>query len=965
MTPERYAIVGELYHQALARPREQRARFLDEACRSDLALRDEVATLLAAHDSAPEFIETPAIAVAAAHVAATHRPLVAGATIGHYEVQALIGRGGMGVVYRAHDSRLGRDVALKILPVEFARDEQRLARFRREAKVLASLNHPHIGSIYGIEEADGATALVMELVEGDDLSTRLSRGPLPLAEALNIARQIAEAIEAAHDRDLVHRDLKPANIKVRRDGTVKVLDFGLARPSRVVSDGATLAMMTTDAGMIIGTPAYMSPEQARGEVAEAQSDIWSFGVVLYELLSGVSPFARESSADTIASVLGTPVDMAALPAATPASVRRLIRRCLERVRKRRYRHMGDVRIEIEEALAGGESHAQEPSRSSPRSQRRWWGATGVVSLIVASAFVVATTLHQRVPATGDPVRFTVPPPDGGMFLTPVISGSGVPVGGNVSPNGRRLAFTAKSAAGGVQLWVRPIDSLESRALAGTDGAALPFWSPDSQAIAFFTPGKLKRITMADGNVQTLCDISRGRGGSWSPGGSIVFSGGLSTPLSQIDADGGAVRPLTALAQGERSHRFPSFLPDGRRFLYYAEDVDPTKSGIYLASLDSPAGRRLVAADSGAVYASGHLLFARQKTLFAQPFDVDTLQVRGRPASVAPSVPDEDAAPGFSASSTGVLTYHAGPQEDQQFAWFDRDGTLINTIGPPGNYRGIDLSPDGTRIAVHRHDGAGGDIWVIEPGGTLSRITFNPARDNAMPVWSPDGSRIAFGSLRNGKWGLYRKRADETPEDELLIESEAPKIPSSWSPDSQRIIYWSFSQVRTAWVLHLRDGSGPASTAPLLKPPLGATTHAQISPDGKWVAYLAADTGQLELYVRAFPDGNEQVRITTGGAFTPRWSRAGHELFYTTSYDDGTIVSVPYVIRGTQFVPGTPRELFKVKMVLVPHSTAIAVFHTYAVSPDAKRFLIPRPVSAFRGVAAPPIVVVLNWTAALP
>jgi Tol biopolymer transport system component len=560
------------------------------------------------------------------------------------------------------------------------------------------------------------------------------------------------------------------------------------------------------------------------------------------------------------------------------------------------------------------------------------------------------------------VRFSVPPPEKGVFVTPLLTGSASPVGGAISPDGRTLAFTASDASGRIQLWIRPLDSTEARALPRTDGAALPFWSPDGKALGFFGSGTLLRIDLADDAIQVLARLQRGRGGSWSRDGVIVFAPALGGPLRRVNATGGESQPATTLRPGQRSHRFPYFLPDGRHFLYYAEGSLAEDTGVFIGDLETSTERRMLAADSGAIYAApGRLLFVRQGTLLAQPFDEAVLQMAGEPVSLASSISTEGAWPAFSASSTGVLTYRSGPPEVQQFAWFDRTGRLLETIGPPGNYRGVDLSPDGTRIAVHHHEGDGGDIWVIEPRGTTTRITSDPARDNSSPVWSPDGTRLAFGSLRDGKWGLYQKRAILSDPDELLTESPVPKIPSHWSAGG--LAFWLLNANSDAFDTHLLAfdaGRARPDATPILASRF-YEGHAQVSRDGKWMAYMSLETGRAQIHVRSFPSGDGASQVSTNGGVTPRWGRDGRELFYVSSYDSGQLMAAPVRIEGNRLVPGTPKALFSTGLITPPHSTSINVYHTYAVSPDSQRFLIPRPAPMLRDDATPtPITVVLNW-----
>ena len=713
----------------------------------------------------------------------------------------------------------------------------------------------------------------------------------------------------------------------------------------------------------------MSPEQATGSVVDRRTDIWAFGCVLFELLTGQRAFAAETESGTLARVIEREPDWSKLPAELPPGIRSLLQRCLTKDTKTRRRDSGDVRLDIDAVLAEPQAPtiAAAGGGRTPEKRRAWMSSTSVVAL-AAVALVALWVGPRERPAAPDVVRFSVLAPTNARFETPLGSGSGAPVGGSVSPDGQTLAFTARDDSGEVRLWVRLLDSLDAQALPGTEDAALPFWSPDSKSLGFFARASLFRIDVGGGPPQELSQVVRGQGGTWSRDGIILFAGDLRSGLRRISAIGGESVPVTALTEGQRAHRFPHFLPDGEHFLYYVEGAGPESSGVFVAALNGESNRRLLPADSAAVYAHpNRLMFVRQGTLFAQPFDATFLETSGEPVRVAQSIAFEGSAPAFSASATGVLTYRSGPadSDQQQFAWFDRAGNRLEIVGTPGTYRGVDLSPDGTRIAVHNHEGSGGDIWIFEPRGTTTRVTFDPTQDNASPIWSPDGSRIAFGSLRNGKWGLYQKLASGEGSDELLLESDVPKIPASWTPDGSSIVYWLYDpQSGVHQWLQPTTGADSRPARRLIES-LVYDGHGQVSPDGKWLAYMSIPSGRTEVFVRPFPTGEGVWQVSTSGGVTPRWRKDGKELYYMTRYDHGKLMAVPVEASGGTFVPGISQELFGVDMAVVPHSTAVQNFHTYAVAPDGQRFLIPVPVSLLRAEGSTAsIVVVLNWTALL-
>ena len=909
-------------------------------------------------------------------------PLSTGTRLGPYEITAQIGEGGMGEVYRATDTTLKRQVAIKILPMAVVDDADRLARFQREAEVLASLNHPHIAQIYGLQEGPAARpegrerageagphvrALVMELVEGPTLADRIAQGALPLDEALPIARQIAEALEAAHEQGIIHRDLKPANIKVREDGTVKVLDFGLAklasqedvgRVARSGPAGAGLSQsptitspaMMTGAGMILGTAAYMSPEQARGKPVDKRADIWAFGCVLFEMLTGRRAFAGDDIADVMVAVLSKEPEWAALPAATPAGVRSALRRCLERERTRRLRDIGDAGILIDEVAIPQAAGAPALARGSRRLTYLTWSLAGAV---LASLVALAVAYRPQPASDLRSVRFSVQPPEGISLLIATGQSSYV-----LSPDGRHLVF-AGIREGNVSLWLRDLDSLEARPLPGAENATYPFWSPDSRTIGFFADGSLKTIDASGGPIRTLCATpGGGRGAAWSREGVIVFSSAQLQGLFSVPAAGGQPVQVTAaegVAQG--SYRLPSFLPDGRRFVFTAFPGNE----IRLGSLDSTDSAKVLDAESQAQFVpQGYLLFVRQGTLLAQPFDAGSATPTGDAVPLVEQVfVDGNSYALFSAADSGTLAFRSGgAAEETQLTWFDRSGAAVGAPGPPGRYRNPVLSPDRTRVAVEVVSDAdrNRDIWLLELArGVMSRFTFDP-RNDVNPVWAPDGSRIVFGSDREGGvFSLYQKPSSGAATEELFFTSTVENaVPYSWSPDGRFILhrYMNGGAFNTG-VLPL-EGDRKAR---LFLPVPFNQTMAQISPDGRWIAYHSNESGRFEVFVQTFPTPAGKWQVSKDGGYYPMWRGDGREIFYYAA--NGQLTAVP-VTTGAALEVGSAVPLFRADMLNGP-STAVGFRAQYDVTPDGQRFLLNVPVAEAQ---RPSITVVLNWAAPL-
>jgi eukaryotic-like serine/threonine-protein kinase len=907
--------------------------------------------------------------------------LTPGTRLGPYEILAAIGAGGMGEVYRARDAKLGRDVALKVLPEAFARDAERMARFQREAKVLASLNHPNIATIHGLDESGSTHALVMELVEGPTLADRIRSGPIPISEALPIAKQICEALEYAHERGIVHRDLKPANIKVTADDTVKILDFGLAKAlegdaaSIDISTSPTISRMATQQGVLLGTAAYMSPEQAKGKAVDRRADIWAFGCVLYEMLTGKQAFQGESVTDTLAAVIRAEPDWSQLPASTPMRVRVLLQRCLQKDPKQRLRDIGDARISLDEVLSGAPEAAPSIGGTErPAKQWRSWvtrGAVGILALI--AALLAFLYFHQKPPANHT-VRFEIPAPQRTTLAAEF----------TLSPDGQKLAFIGTGTDGQTRLWVRRLDALEARPLDGTQGVAdWPMWSPDSHFLAFYAQGKLKKIESEGGPPVTLCDCPQVIGGGWNSEDKIIF--GSPTGIQEVSAAGGSPSALTS----DGLSVAPFLLPDGRHFVYLHGAIQAAGAGIYVGSLAMKPGeqsaKKLLGDLSPVAYAPssdpavGHLLFVRGATvanapgtLMAQPFDTRRLELTGEAVPIAEQVSNAS----FSVSATDVLVYVAGrttqPGNTQggvqgQLTWFDREGKVVGAFGDPGLYRTVALSPDGKRVAFDRADPQGPtirNIWLYDfARGVTTRFTFDSGWDSD-PVWSPDGSRMAFGSLRGSgqRFDLYQKTSNLTGEDELLFKSTSEsKLPSSWSADGRFLLYFKPNLPAHVWLLPLGGTGSDHKPIPFSSSQFNEAA-ARFCPNGRWIAYSSDESGRDEIYVRPFDAsgavGSSRDVPVTGkwmvskdGGRNPRWSHDGKELFYLSSAG-GMMMTVPVSTTGV-FQAGVPKALFKVPPEVL----------FYDVSSDGKRFLMAAP-SAANTSAQPPFTVVQNWQAGL-
>ena len=902
--------------------------------------------------------------------------LIPGTRLGVYEVAEQIGEGGMGEVYRATDTKLKRQVAIKILPPALAADHDRLARFQREAEVLASLNHPHIAAIYGLEESPSTgsgqavlTALVMELVEGEDLSQRIARGAIPIDEALPIARQISEALEGAHEQGIVHRDLKPANIKVRADGTVKVLDFGLAkamesgpgigeRGSVSMSPTLTSPAMMTGAGMILGTAAYMSPEQARGKTVDKRADIWAFGVVLYEMLTGTRAFGDEDVSMTLSKILQREPDFDELPPTLPARVTQILRLCLRKDPKQRVGDIRDVRLALEGAFETTAPQTASASSARPRGRVAWIAAlAAAVGVIIALAVPAVRYLRQAplpetrteivTPATAQPMDFAL------------------------SPDGRQIVFSALVGRTS-QLWLRSLATTTALPLVGTEAARWPFWSPDGRSIGFMAGNALKRLDLSGGAPQILAPVTSGGGATWNADGVLVFAPITRGTLMRVSGSGGAVTAVTTFSPGQVAHLAPQFLPDGRRFLFTALGA-PDATGIYLGTLDGTAAIRLTPSSSAGMYlpeahGGGWLLWVRAGSLVAQRLDVAKAVLTGEPVKVADSVNFGLGWAGVSVAEMGLVAYRTGTGGQRQLTWFDRSGAPRGTVGEPDASLAFpNVSPDGRRVVVRREVQGNVDLWLLD-GGRTSRFTFDPAPDT-IPIWSPDGTRIVFRSNRTGADDLYQKLASGAAAEERLVASDQVKTPESWSPDGRFLLYRSIDP-KTSLDLWVVPIAGDRTPSVFLQTPF-REGYAAFSPDGRWVAYESNESGRNEIYVRPFvppsrdatadkPAGTNagtaataggQWQVSTAGGIYPQWGRDGRELYYLNP--EGALMAAPITVAGATFATGAPIVLFPTRIVGGGEDAAQG--RQYDVAPNG-RFLINTELDS----AAAPITLLMNW-----
>ena len=850
----------------------------------------------------------------------------------------------MGQVFRATDTKLKRQVAIKILPPAVAADHDRLARFQREAEVLASLNHPHIAAIYGLEESNGVSALVMELVDGEDLSQRIARGAIPLDEALPIARQIAEALEAAHEQSVIHRDLKPANIKVRPDGTVKVLDFGLAKAMDPAGSSPNLSMSPTitspamtQAGVILGTAAYMSPEQARGRPVDARADIWAFGAVLFEMLAGRRPFDGDDMAEVLGAVVRLEPDWTRLPATVPPRIVSVLRACLQKNVRQRAAHMQDVRLALDGAFESSIGQAAgAPATSASRSGRWGWTAAAVSAAIA----IAAIGLLMRPQPSAREMRLSMSTPTRGSAEFAI------------SPDGTRVVI---SGLGGRTVWLRRLDRAEPQAITGINTEArFPFWSADGRFVCYWSGGKFWKIDPSGGPATVFLETPSGfSGGTINADGTVIFGASLTSPLYRISVAGGQAVQITRLETTRAyGHMQPHFLPDGRHFLFFATGPADVQ-GLYLGSLDSEVVKRLVAADAHGEYLEpGYVAYVSGGALVARRLDLDRGELTGEAQVIAESVSYTSATGHalFSASANGHIVYRSSGADRRQLIWYDRGSDRSTpAAGPDSNGQEVaELSPDGRLVALDRTVQGNRDIWLLDLArGSVPRFTVNPAQDG-LPVWSPDSKQVVYESKRAGPYDLYVKAVDGGGAERPLLESPNDKWPMDWSRDGAYVLYFESNPKRGG---DLRALKVPATGGGDDIIPVATTSFdesfGQFSPDGRWVAYQTDESGRPEVVVQSFPEPGTRHQVSIDGGTQPRWSRDGKELYFVNL--DSRLVAVKLALAAGSVEPAAASPLFHLRLSGVPK-------HQYSVAADG-RFLVNEVVE---DAASSQLTVVVNW-----
>jgi len=953
MKPERWNEIDEILQSVLERVPEERGVYLDEACAGDESLRERVESVLASHEEAGRLMKEPAFK-AAGVFAPDADGLKAGERVGHYEILGPLGAGGMGVVYSARDTRLGRKVALKLLPTYFSQDQDRLRRFEQEAQAASALSHPNILSIYDIGAHNGSPYVVSELLEGLTLRDRLAGGALPQRKAIDYALQIARGLAAAHERGIIHRDLKPENIFVKKDGHVKILDFGLAKlvapvGGREAHSDVPTRKVNTESGVIMGTAGYMSPEQVRGHPTDHRSDIFSFGAVLYEMLAGQRAFHGDSTVETLNAILKDEApDLADNHAGISPALSRLVHRCLEKNPAERFHSASDLAFALE-SLAGISSSTAKvvgpvPTGFVNRERAAWI----VASVLLLSALALAFFYFRRAPTETKVIRFAVAPPDNAVFEF-----NDFPYPVAVSPDGRRLALATR-IEGQVQLSLRALDSLTAQPLRGTEGGSAPFWSPDSRFIGFFAEGKLKKVDVENGAVQLVCNAGVGpNNAAWSSAGVILFSISQSGLFRVPAAGGDPVQVRKPNSPQEIALFWPQFLPDGSHFFYTALSTEGAK--VIVGALDSDETKLVMRVGSRAVYASpGYVLYMREGTLLAHPFDPKTLSLMGEPTPIAEHVQNFSPTGGaaFSVSENGVLAYQSGTIVSR-LVLFDRAGKEVGSVGASAEFVAPRFSPDGQKLAVTITDPQTGtnDIWIYDLArGAATRFTFEAGTENR-PVWSPDGRALAFTADDQGEPPhVHLKSLHETGTGASIVEPSWVQAACDWSRDG-RLIYEEWSPETGADLFLLPMTGAPAKPVSFLRTRFNES-EARFSPDGKWLAYSSDESGKSEIYVRSIATPGEKWQVSNAGGVNAVWNRDGKELFYISN--DGQLMAVP-VSTGDTFKAGTPVPLFHIAAHRKEYEVA-----PYDVAPDGQRFI----VNSSTGAPALPINVVMNWTSEL-
>ena len=880
--------------------------------------------------------------------------LAAGTKLGPYEILAPVGAGGMGEVYKAKDTRLGRDVAVKVLPATLSSSAELRQRLDREAKTISALSHPHICALFDVGRENDVDYLVMEFLEGETLADRLGKGALSMDQSLRIAIEIAGALDAAHRSGIIHRDLKPGNVMLTKSG-VKLLDFGLAKlvePDRGEVSQAT-SMPTalqqsqplTTRGTILGTFQYMAPEQLEGGDADARSDIFAFGCVLYEMLTGQKAFTGKSQASLIGSIMSSdPPPISSIQPMIPASLDRIVKGCLAKEPEHRWSTAHDVMLQLQWIAEGG-SMAGVPAPLVARRKNREKLAWGLLAAALLAAAALAVGFARRKPQLAPLVRFDIVPP-------PEIATMDVP---RISPDGRLLAFDATDMEGKARIWVRPLNSLTAQPLMGTDGGVRPFWSPDSRYIAFIADGVMKKVDVSGGPPTKVCDAPGGSDGTWSPEGVILFDGTGTDPIYRVPAVGGTrtVAVVQDPAKKETSVGWPQFLPDGKHYIYLVTGEKPEDSVYWIASIDSPDKTKLAPAQTLVEYAPpGFLLFVRDRTLVAQPFDASARKITGEPVPLAEKIgTDNVGLARFSVSNNGVLAYRTG-ETGGRLLWRDRSGKELETLGDTGDYTNPSLSPTGDRLAFSLTDARSvkNDVWIRDLArGINSRFTLGPG-NNYRSVWSPDGATIVFSSDRSGVIDLYEKATKGSGEEKLLLHSDEFKSAASWSPDGKYLLYAS-RNAKTQWDLWALPMLGDKKPIPIAVTPFNEAAP-MLSPDGRYVAFVSNESGREEIYVQTFPEPGGKWQVSNGGGSEPSWRGDGKELYYRST--DQKLMAVE-IRSGADFQAGVPQALFPIRVrVGNPRNK-------YTPSPDGQRFMVAAPLGRD---AMSPTTVVLNWTAGM-